>query len=130
MFAASIFACAGVLHRIQQNGMLKEFSVLNHEVDAGNVHVHDAARANVQMTDLAVAHLPFGQTHERPAGMNERIRIFAQQPIVGRLVRERDGIGFRFCAITPAVENHQYKWFWTRHDSASGSWLLAPGFGS
>ena len=30
-------------------------------VDAGDVHLHDAAGADVQVADLAVAHLPVGQ---------------------------------------------------------------------
>ena len=36
------------------------------QVDARHVHVHDAPRADVEMADFAVAHLPIGQTHGRP----------------------------------------------------------------
>ena len=99
------FAGARMLHRVQQHGMREELAVLDHQIDAGDVHVHDAAGADVEMADFAVAHLPFGQAHERPAGMNQRVGILAQQAVIRRLARERDGVGFGFGAVSPAVEN-------------------------
>src|ERR1039457_4086278 len=84
--------------------------------------MHNAPGPNVQMPDLAVAHLPLRQSHKRPAGVNERVGILAQQPVVSRFARERDGIGFGFGTITPAVENDKNEWFRTRHKNQ----LLAP----
>ena len=110
-------AGAGVLHGLEQYRMRKEFAVLDHQIDAGDVHVHDAASADVQMADFAVAHLPFGQADKRAAGLNERVGIFAQQPVIGWLARERDGIGFGFGAISPAVEDDENERFRTRHNS-------------
>ncbi len=97
--------------------MREELAVLDHQVDAGDVHVHDAPGADVEMANLAVAHLPFGQADERSAGMNQRVGILAQQPVIGRLARERDGIGLGFGAISPAVEDDENEWFGTGHKS-------------
>ena len=40
--------------------MGKEFAVTDHQIDAGDIHVHDATGAHVQMADFAVSHLAFG----------------------------------------------------------------------
>src|SRR5260370_31603562 len=106
---------AHMLHHGEEQGMLKKLAVLDHQVDAGDVHVHDAASANVEMPDLAVAHLPFWQADERSAGMDERVGIFAQQAVIGGLARERDGIGFGLSAVSPAVEDDEDEWFRTSH---------------
>ena len=112
----SPLATARMFHGVEQHRMLEQFTILDHQVDTGDVHVHDPSRANVEMPDLTVSHLPFRQAHERPAGMNEGIGIFAQQPVVGRLAREGDGVGFGFGSVSPAVENRKNKWFRTRHE--------------
>ena len=101
--------------------MRKKFPVLNHQIDAGDIHVHDAPSANIQMANFAVAHLPFRQPDKRPAGMNQRVRILAQQPVISRLARQRDGIGLGFGAISPAVENDENERFRTRHKFAISS---------
>ena len=108
-------AGARILHRLDEHGMGEEFAVLDHQVDARDVHVHDAPRADVEMADFAVAHLPFGQSDKRSAGVNQRVGIFAQQPVVGWLARQGDGVGFGFGAVSPAVENDENERFGTRH---------------
>ena len=105
--------------------MREEFAVLDHQIDARDVHVHDAAGADVEVADFAVAHLAFGQPDKRAAGVNQRVGILAQQAVVGWLARERDGIGFGFGAISPAVEDDENERFRTGHKFAFSSWLLA-----
>src|SRR3984885_7270309 len=65
-------AGASVLHGIEQDGVREELAVLDHQIDAGDVHVNDAACTDVQMADLAVAHLAFGKANVRSAGVDER----------------------------------------------------------
>src|SRR5215471_3848891 len=77
------------------------------------------------MADFAVPHLPFRQSDERSAGMDQRVGIFAQQAIVRRFARERDGISFRLGAVAPSVEDDENKWL--RTHVRNGSWLLALG---
>src|SRR5579871_511640 len=114
-----------MFHGIEQYGMLKQLPVLDQQVDARDIHVHDAPRADIQVPDFAVPHLPFGQSDERPAGMDQRVGILPQQPVIRWFARKRDGVGFGFGPIPPAVENDEYEWFRTRHKSASSSCLLA-----
>src|SRR5580658_3292708 len=108
-------AHACMLHGREQYWMCKELAVLDHQVDASDVHVNDAPGANVEMPDLAVAHLPLGQAHKGPAGMNERVGILAQQTVIGWLARQRDGVGLGLGAVTPAIEDDENEWFGTGH---------------
>ncbi len=79
--------------------------------------MHDAAGADVEVADLAVAHLAFGQADERAAGVDERVGILAQQAVVGGLAGECDGVGFGFGAVAPAVEDDEDQRFRTCHFS-------------
>ena len=114
-------AGARMFHCIEQHRMREEFAVPDHQINARDVHVDDASRANIEMTNLAVAHLPLGQPNKGTAGMNERVRILPQQAIVGRFAGESDGVGFGFGSVSPAVENGKNERFRTRHKSASSS---------
>ena len=116
-------AASRMLHGRRQRRVRKELAILNHQIDARDVHVHDPARANIQVPDFTISHLPFRQTDKRTAGMNQGIGILAQQAIVGRLARQRDGIGFGFRAVPPAVEDDEDERFGAGHESK-----LAPGF--
>ena len=55
------FAGARLGHGIDQRRVLLELAVLDHQVDLGDVHVDDAAGADVEVPDFAVAHLPAGR---------------------------------------------------------------------
>ena len=80
-------AGAGVLHRRDQGGVGEQLSILNHQIDAGDIHVHDAPCSDVEMAHFTVAHLPFRQSDEGAAGVNEGVGILAQQAVVGGLAR-------------------------------------------
>ena len=108
-------AHARMLHRSEQHGMREEFAVLDHQVNAGYVHVNDAARTDIKMSNFAVAHLPLGQPDERSAGVNQSIGIFAQQAVVGGLARQSNGVRLGLGAVSPAVEDDQDQGFRTRH---------------
>ena len=98
---------AGMLHRAEQRRIGEEFAVLDHVIDAGDIHVHDSPRANVEVPDFAVAHLAIGQTNVFAAGVNERVGIFAEQAVVGRLAGDGDGVCFCVWAVAPAIEDDQ-----------------------
>src|SRR6266568_7353819 len=100
-------AGARVLHGAEQYGMLKEFAILDHQLDAGRIHVDDASGADVQVSDFAVTHLIVRQADILAAGMNQRIGILAQQAVVNRLAGKSDGIGFSFGTVAPAVEDDE-----------------------
>ena len=58
-------ALAAALHRLLKQRNILQLLVGDEQVDAGHVHVDDAAGADVEVADLAVAHLAFRQAHER-----------------------------------------------------------------
>ena len=119
-------AGAGVFHGRDKNGMREKFAILDHQLDARAVHVHDAPGTNVEMADFAIAHLAIGQADIFAAGVNQSVGIFAQQSIIGWLARQSDRVGVSFGAISPAVEDDEYQGFGTSHTLlAFGSWLLA-----
>src|SRR5438034_113540 len=100
-----------ILHGFQQHGMLEEFTVLDHQLDASRVHVDNASGTNVQMADLAIAHLVIWKPDVLAAGVDERVGILAQQAVVIRLAGKGNGIGFAFRAVSPAVKDDKNKWF-------------------
>ena len=85
----------GVTHGVQQNRILEELAVSNHQIDARDVHVNHAPGANVQMSNLAVAHLPLREPDIGTGGVHQRIRIIAQQRIVSGFARGGDRVAFR-----------------------------------
>src|SRR6202046_47710 len=122
----SPFAQARMFHCRKQDWMRKEFTIPDHQVDASDIHVHDAPGANVEVPNFAVAHLPLGQSNKRPAGMDQRVGILAHYTVVSRLARQGDGVGFGLGPISPAVKNDENKWFWSRHKR--GFQLLPASF--
>ena len=58
----------------------------------------NAPRADVEVPHFAVAHLAFGQSDIRAGSMHQRIREIAQQHVVIRLARGRDGVAFEWPA--------------------------------
>src|SRR4051812_48659047 len=72
-------AAARVLHGGKQCCVAEEVAILDHEVDLGDVHVNDAAGADVEVSNFAVPHLTGGQTDIASAGVDESVGIIAQQ---------------------------------------------------
>ena len=100
-------ALAPALHRAEQKIVVEERAGGDGLVDARDVHLHDAAGADIQVPDFAIAHLPLGQADGRPGGVDQRVGKFGEQPVVIGLAREGDGVAFGFGAIAPAVEHGQ-----------------------
>ena len=71
----------GRIHGMDQRRFLKERSVLNVLGDAGQLLIDDAARADVEVADLAVAHLAVGQAHVHAAGADLGMRIAGHERI-------------------------------------------------
>src|SRR6266702_5358318 len=115
-----------VLHGIEQYRMFEEFAVLNHQLDTRRIHVNDAPRADVQMSNFAIAHLIVRQADVLAAGMNQSVGIFAQESVVSGLAGKGNRVGFGFSAVSPAIEDDEDKWFRIGHKSASNTHKLAP----
>ena len=93
------------LHGFEQQRLLKQGAGLDRAVNPGDVHVNDAAGADIQMAHFAVAHLSLGQSNRRPRGMHQGIGKLGQQPVIVGLAGQSDGVAGAFGAISPAVEN-------------------------
>ena len=104
-------AFAAALHRFEQQRLAEELAARDQLVDARDVHLHDAARAHIQVAHFAIAHLPFGQADEWAGGVNQRVGKIRQQAVVIRLARESDGVALGFGAVAPAVEHGEHDRF-------------------
>ncbi len=100
---------ASLLHEIEQHGVLKELAGGDHQIDARDVHVNDAARADIEVPHLAITHLAFGQSHRWTGGVDQGVRIFAQEGIVGWLSRGGDCVSLGGWGESPSIQNCQDK---------------------
>ena len=87
---ASAFARA--LHGLHDGRVFLEFAGRDGHVDARDVHLHDAAGADVQVAHFAVAHLAVGQADKMLRRANERVGKLAEQLVVRRLAGQGDGV--------------------------------------
>ena len=101
--------------RANEHGILEERPVANRFADANEVLHHDASGAEVQVSDLAVAHLPLRQPDGEPGRIEQRAGIARDERVPRGSVGQRDRISFAFWAVSPAVEHYQdHRTF--RHD--------------
>ncbi len=70
-------AGAAAFHGFAEQRLALEFAAGDELVNARDVHVHDAAGADIQMADFAIAHLSFGEADGGAGGVNERVGKFA-----------------------------------------------------
>ncbi len=107
-------------HRLLEKRHVLQLLVGDQQIDARDVHVHDAPRADIEVPDLAVAHLPFRQADIRAGSVNQRIGEFLEQRVISGFARESDGVAMGFGAVTPAVEHSEHNWFQSLGHSWSG----------
>ena len=56
-----------VAHYAQQFGVFKKFAVADFFRDFGKILIHDSARADIEVPDFGIAHLPVGKPHGHTA---------------------------------------------------------------
>src|SRR6201996_7649083 len=110
---SSLLAC--MFERGNNDRMAEKLAGANQFVDASDVHVDYTARTDVEMADLAVAHLPVGQANEMIGSVQQAVGILRQQLVVDWLARQRDGMGVRLWPIAPAIEDPKYNRFFEWH---------------
>ena len=97
----------GVVHGLEIGGVLKEAAVGDGVGYLGQVLEHDAARADVRVTDLAVAHLPFGQADVQAGSGEAGIGASAEQLVHDGGLSQVDGVAVVGLAYTVTVEDYQ-----------------------
>ncbi len=102
-----------------EGGVGVEGAVEDGGVDAGHVHADDAAGAEVEVADFAVAHLAVGEADEVFAGAEEGVGVVAEESVVGGFACLRDGVAVGLGAVTPSVEDGEDDWCFGHDGSMS-----------
>ena len=108
-------AVASTSQRRLQRRTVTEASGPDHLVDARDVHLHNAARTNVEVADLTVTHLSVRQADVRPVSADERMRESPPETVEGGRTGHRYGVVCRVRVVAPAVRDGQYEWFGYAH---------------
>src|SRR5271154_530139 len=105
-------AGATAFHGFEEQRLAGKFAAGDDLVYARDVHMHDAAGADIQMADFTIAHLSFGEADGGAGGVDERVGKFLEEAIVIWFAREGDGVAGGFGAVAPAVEHGEDDGFW------------------
>ena len=95
------------VYRMIERRVVVERSVLYRVVYGGDILIDHPARAEIEVSHLAVAHLPLGQSNRIARGIDERVRVFFHERIEERLARLRDRVPVRFRSVPEPVEYYQ-----------------------
>ena len=93
--------------QLYQRGKLIEFTCLDALGDADQILGDHPAGADVQVADLAVPHLAFGEADGKAAGVEQGARKASPEPVPDRGGSQLDGVSFALAPVPPAVQNHQ-----------------------
>ena len=84
--------CLRVLHGLDVDLVPEELAVLDLAGHLGQDLEDNAARADVGVTDLGVAHLALGQADVQPGGLQRRMGPAVKEPVQIRGVGDVDGV--------------------------------------
>ena len=93
--------------RRRERLVLEQLAGLDRPVHAHEILVEDPARADRQVPDLGVAHLPLRQADGLARGDELRVREVAPQPVEDRRVGELDRVAGAGRRDSPAVEDDE-----------------------
>src|SRR5262249_59754390 len=85
-----------------------DIAASDRRVDAGQILQHETAGADVEMSDLGIAHLPRWQADVLARRMQEAVRAGRPQVVEARSPRLADGVIGRLLAPAPTVEYDQH----------------------
>ena len=75
MMCSAVPFCLAVSTALHQRGIGVEAAVLDGQIDFGQVLVHHASGADVQMSHFGIAHLPSRQSDAQLGGVDQCVRI-------------------------------------------------------
>src|SRR5258708_504485 len=110
---------SSALHRLLKQRHALQLLIRNQQINACDVHVHDAPRAHVHMSHFAIAHLPFGQPDKWPGSMNQCVGESFDKFVIRRFPSQGDGIPLGLRAVSPSIEHRQHNRFRSFGHSAS-----------
>ena len=97
----------GIVHCLDVGRVFKKAAVCYGVVYARQILKHDAACADIRVADLAVAHLPLGQTDVKPGGGQLRICIFGKYAVKVRLFGNAYGVAAALVRYAEAVHDNE-----------------------
>ncbi len=92
---------------LDQGGKLVELPALDALGDPHEVLRHHPAGAEVEVADLAVPHLPFGQADGQAAGVQQGPRVRRPEPVPDRRRGQLDRVAVVLAPVAPAVQHDQ-----------------------
>ena len=96
-----------------RDGIPLQLAVGEGFVDSGKILVNDPTRAEIQVADLRVAHLPFRQPNVETAGAQPSARVIAIEAVVKWRPRQQRRIAIFFALLaaaridSPTVANNE-----------------------
>ncbi len=97
----------GAGERVVDRNVLGQDPVEDGVIDAGEVLAHDRAGAEVEVTDLGVAHLPLGQPNGAPGGGERGVGVGGPQLVEHGGVGERDRVAGAGLGETPTIQHDE-----------------------
>ena len=76
-------------------------------LDLGVILIHDAAGADVHVTDFGIAHLQRRQPHPFFGSINDGVRAGFPEHVPVRFARLADGVVIAVLTVSEAVEDDQ-----------------------
>ena len=95
------------LESADEGGIDEDRAVADGQVHPHQILEQDAARADRQVADLRVAHLPRRQADRLPGGGEARVRVGRPEPVEHRCRRQFDGVAGAGRSDPPAVEDDE-----------------------
>ena len=95
-----------VFHRAQQGRVFKKVPVLNRLGDAGQLLVDDAARTDVGVANLRVAHLPVRKADIKAGSADLGVGVLGKIFVEVRLFGGMDGVAVVGVVDAETVEDH------------------------
>ena len=102
-------AAGAAIHRCRERRVVKKASVADAAIDAGEILVHDAPRAQIHVAHFGIAHLALRQPHGCAARHERGVRVLVDQLRVRRGARLRDRVVVGRCAESPTVEYDEHE---------------------
>ncbi len=111
---------------VEEHGVGEEIAIRDRLADPGQVLVDDPSRADVQVPDFRVPHLPLGESHRHAGGTDVGTGVVGAEARHVGGPRLDDGIVLTLGADPPTVQDHQQQGlFW--HVSSIRMRLMAKG---
>ena len=105
-----VIAFLGRLNRLGQRWVGKKVPGIDGAVDAGELLVHHATGADIQMPDLGIAHLPLGQADFGLGGVDQSMRKIAPKLVPIRLLGLKNSIIRAIGATAETIQNNKENW--------------------